>query len=178
MREAFQVSGRLSVYALFDDIVSSSIERQASLKDGTCRLVHTQRNLVVNNGLSAFSRLLGGGVGTPLIGGLGFSTWSEVAVTTMELGAAAVPPPPQATDTNGVGALVYTPRLVVEYPDPYTVSFSGVIPILELIGTTITEECLRLGNGLVFAKVKLATPTLKTGATALQFVHDISLVRA
>jgi len=170
MHDSFAVRGRLRVFAINDDIVSSDPTVSG-------RLLLDQHNLVVNQGLSALSRLLGGGAGTPLVSGVAFSSLDEIAVKTMELGSAAVPPPPQATDVGGVGSLVYTPSLVVTYPDAYTVRFQGVLPLLELVGTTITEECLRLANNLVFAKVKLVTPVLKTNTTALAFLHDVSIER-
>lgn len=139
-------------------------------------LVLHKRNLVVNIGLSAVSRLLGGNVGAPSVGGGGFSTLDDIAVSTMRLGNHPSPTIPAVGDTVGVQQLIYTPALSVSYPDDYSVTFEGTIPATDGNGLTITEEALLLRNGLLFARTTFAVP--KTNAAALLFTHTISFSRA
>jgi hypothetical protein len=139
-------------------------------------LVLHKRNLVVNIGLSAISRLLGGNVGAPSVGGSGFSALDDIAVSSMVLGNHPSPTTPAVGDIVGVQQLVYTPSLSVSYPDDYSITFEGTIPQTDGNGLTITEEALLLRNGLLFARTTFAVP--KTSAAALLFTHTISFSRA
>ncbi len=139
-------------------------------------LVLEKRNLVVNQGLAAPSRFLGGNVGSPTVGGVGFSSLDDLAVTTMKLGNHPSPNAPAVTDTVGIQQLVYTPTLAVTYPDAYTVQFQGAIPATDGNGLTITEEALYMRNGLLFARTIFSMP--KTSSYALLFTHSFSFSRA
>jgi hypothetical protein len=134
-------------------------------------------NLVVNQGLQAIACLLGNGLGSPLVGGMGFSELNNIAVWSMQIGNTVSPPTPAPTDTSGVGSLVYTitaPTLIVTYPANGQVQFSGLVPNAELNGYTLTEEALLLQNGLVFAKTTFA-PEPKASSFGLQFDHLLSV---
>lgn len=176
MNDGLRLIGRLRVIDLPSDEPLFGDELAHAIERGHARIDFVSTNLLVNQGLSVFSRIIGNNVGAPLVGGSGFTTLSDITVRTMDLGNTTSPPTPAITDTTGVGALVYSPPLIVTYPDNYSVMFSGVIPQSELIGTTITEECLKLGNGKVFAK-KAPFSTLKTGSHAKQFDHTIIVSR-
>ncbi len=139
-------------------------------------LVLEKDNLVVNQGLQAPSRLLGGNAGSPSIGGSGFSSLNDIAVTGMKLGNHSSPDTPDVTDTVGIQQLIYTPILFVTYPDDYSVQFQGAIPQNEADGATITEEALYMRNGLLFARTIFSVP--KTSAYSLLFTHTFSFSRA
>ena len=176
MSDGTKVTGRLTVLDVPGSTPLFGADLERALADGSARVDFVSMNLLVNNGLSTFSRLLGNNACTPLLGGAGFSTLADITVQTMQLGNTVSPAAPAAADTSGVGSLVFTPTLIVSYPTPYSVMFSGVVPQTELIGTTITEECLRLGNGLVFAK-KAPLSILKTAASGKQFNHEVIFAR-
>ena len=179
MRHLLSVCGRLQIYNLMNDTVLIGHDLEAACAAGAAVLAYDQHNLIVNNGLSAISRFLGNNINAPTInGGSGFSTLADLTIGTMALGSSVSPAPPVVTDSTSVATLVYSPVLSVSYPTAFSIRFSGVLPIGELIGTTITEEALKTVSGLVFAKVALATPYMKTGANAAQFDHTITFARA
>lgn len=132
-------------------------------------------NLVVDVGLSILSRFLGRNRGAPLVGGTGFSDIDDLTIDRMQLGSTSAPAAPVAGDTTGVGTLLPAFPLTVSYPTTTSIRFSSVIPIGELVGTTITEEALLTINSKVFAKTTFSIR--KTGSAALQFVHTINFAR-
>lgn len=149
--------------------------RAQALREGSLVQVMEHHNLIVDQGMEAIAKFLGNNAGAPTVGGATFSSLSDITVATMELGNAVSPPAPAAGDVTGVGALIYQPPVVVSYPDPYSVMFSGLLPIGEANGEVITEEALRLSNGKVFAKATFSRS--KTNAFALQFDHTIAFAR-
>lgn len=178
MQDRLSLRGRLRVLTIPTDTALVGDALQRALERGHAAVVRDQHNLIVNQGLSVISRFLGNNANAPLInGGAGFADISDITIGSMHLGSAVAPPAPLPTDTVSVSTLVYAPVLTVTYPDAFSIQFSGVIPITELVGTTITEEALRTVSGLVFAKVTLAVPYLKTSGNAVQFDHLISFAR-
>jgi hypothetical protein len=93
----------------------------------------------------------------------------------MRFGNDPAPTPPAVGGILGVTAQVYETDVSVVFPTTLSVSFHGVIPETEAVGTTITEECLVLGNGVIFARTLLSEP--KTADYSLLFVHTIALGR-
>lgn len=150
--------------------------REQALREGSARQVMEHHNLILDQGLEAIAKFLGGGAGAPLVGGGSISSIDDLVVTEMELGNAASPPAPAESDTTGVSSLVYQPPVTISYPTGFSIMFSGLLPIDEAVGETITEEALKLSNGLVFAKSTFSRT--KTDAFALQFDHQILFGRA
>jgi hypothetical protein len=146
--------------------------------------VFEEKNLLVNIGLQVFSRMLGGNVGAPTIDGLTFGSISDLVVSKMRLGRTPTPQTPAPDHTFGVETVVYEPLLIVSYPTPYSVRFTGILPTTEANGDTITEEALYLkknggdGNPLVFAKRLISPGIVKTSSAALQFDHEFTFARS
>jgi hypothetical protein len=156
MADTFYIRGRLRALAIPSDAPLIGDELQQALEDGRAQIILDQKNLIVNQGMSIISRFLGNNINAPLInGGSGFSTLSDITIGGMRLGSTVTPPLPSVTDTSSVGTLVYSPVLTVSYPTNFSIKFSGVVPITQLIGTTITEE-----------------------ANAIQFDHVIDFARS
>lgn len=141
-----------------------------------CRAVMLRKpNLIYDNGLSALSRLLGGFGSPGTVGGVGYGTLSDIAVRTMQFGTNPSPTVPVNAGTTGVETLLYQSDVAVTYPTASSVQFQASIPLEEGNGTTITEECLIMGNGVVFARVLLNEP--KTDAYALLIAHTFNFAR-
>lgn len=177
MYDALSLRGIFRVFTHQEDHVLSPAEADAALREGRAALDHEDHNLIVNNGLAAIAKFLGGAVGAPLVGGLGVTDIRQLAITRMELGNAPTPPIPVITDTTSVGNLVYVPQILVYYVTPYAVRISGIVRHNELNGTTFTEEALKMANGLVFAKAT-GFSVLKVPSAAKQFDHTITMDRA
>ncbi len=144
------------------------------------QVVFDEENLIVNYGLSAISRMIGGCAGSATVGGQGVTDPHDLAVTSMVLGNDPSPTTPANADTTGVSMPTFSPNLFVTYPSAYRVKFSGMLPKTESVGETITEEALYLkmqisGSPVVFAKKVFSQ--LKTSAYALQFDHLITVAR-
>lgn len=178
MREGIVIRGRFQVFAIPGNEVLTGAAFREQWRRGRIRTRLDQHNLIVDQGLQAIAVFLGGNANSPTVGGSGFADLSDITIGEMDLGNTPTPPAPADSDTSSVGALVYTPVLTVTYPSATSITFSGVVPITELVGTTITEEALKMVSGKVFAKVKLATPQLLDGSSAYQFSHTITFARA
>lgn len=166
----------LRITQLPEDRLLFDSDYSRALRARDARIVHEKSNMLVNTGLSVCSRMLGGNAGAPtLYGGFAFKDIDDLVVTRMELGDKVSPPTPAENNLTGVLALVYVPTLVVTYPDAYTIKFSGLLPLTEANGKTLTEEALRLRNGSVFAKTTFSK--LKNSSFALQFDHWFTFVR-
>ncbi len=177
--EGVRVLGRVRCTLLRPSVGNAPLIGEAfarAVHDGQAWVDFDRHNLVVNIGLSAIAKFLGNNAAAPTVGGSTFADLEAITVDTMELGAAASPSEPTTGDTTGVSNLIYTPPLTVSYPDDYSVMFSGVLPVTEAIGTTVTEEALKLVNGKVFAKCIFSR--VKTGSFGLQFDHTISFSRS
>lgn len=155
--------------------VLGELARQAR-REGTMIQVMEQHNLVVNIGMQAIAKFLGGAAGAPTVGGAAIGSLEEIVVATMQLGNAASPAAPAETDTVGVTSLLYQPPMTVSYPTAYSIMFSGVVPQLEAVGATFTEEALLLSNTKLFARSTFSRS--KGGSFALQFDHTILFSRA
>ena len=183
MSDGLRIIGIVRAYEIHPELAARlggrpcvGVLRDQALREGTLRLVLEQHNMVVDQGIEAIACFLGNNANAPTVGGSTFGTMSDITVGTMELGTAVNPPAPMATDTAGVGSLVYQPPLTVSYPTPASIMFSGVLPIGEANGLVITEEALRLVNGKVIAKATFYRP--KTSSNAMQFDHRILFARA
>ena len=154
------VHGNLSVYRLAED--------------GKEELLFSEHNVIVAAGRQVFSRMLGGNAGAPLIGGSTFGNISDLVVTTMQLGISSTPEEESPNNTVGVAQVIFQPTITVSYPTNTSVMFSGVIPIIEAVGYTITEEALFLKNGLLFARKAILPGVVKDGAHALKFDHSFT----
>lgn len=151
-------------------------EHDRAVRDGLAWVdFDRHHNLIVNTGLQAIAKFLGNNAGAPSVGGATFASLEDLTIGSMELGVAAVPVLPAVGDTVGVSSLVYTPPLTVSYPTDYSVMFSGLLPIGEANGQTITEEAIRMRGGKLFARTTFSRA--KTSAFALQFDHTISFAR-
>ena len=146
-----------------------------AVRDRRAELTLCQHNLVVDTGLKAYTRFLGGNRGTPEVGGLSIISLSDLTVSRMVLGNTVNPPSPTPADATGVYTLLYTPTLAVSYPTNYSIMFSGLVPAGVAAGVTFTEEALMLSNGLVFAKTTFLVP--KRTGYSVQFSHQISTNR-
>lgn len=180
----FRICGIVDAYTLVPELARKRGSRPLlgheltqALKEGSAFQVMNHHNLVVDQGMQAITCLLGNNQGAPTVGGNTFSALGDITVATMELGNAPSPAAPAASDTVGVGSLIYQPPVTVSYSysPTFKIIFSGVLPIGEANGDTITEEALKLSNGLLFAKATFSRP--KTNAYALQFNHSIFFTR-
>lgn len=175
MQDGIHIIGELTIIEHDFNELLNGADLARSLRAGNARIVEKTHNKVVDTGLSVLSRIIGNNIGAPLVGGAGFTDIADLVVAQMQIGAAVAPISPANADTVGVTALVYTPVLVITYPSVYKIMFSGLVPITELIGTSLTEEALITANGKLFAKTTFVR--LKTGASGLQFNHEITIGR-
>lgn len=144
------------------------------------RLLLRTDNMVVNLGLSICSRIIGNGVGSPLVGGVGFSALSDIAVTRMVLSNRSSPPAPSPTDTAAtLGTLLPARPLTVLYPDDYTIQFVTTIPIgdTDYNNKDIREEALLTSavHNHLFARTTFAA--IRKKEPALTFRHTFSFER-
>lgn len=168
--------GALRIYEVDPGIEEFLVpaELAKALQRGYARMTLCQPNLIVDLGMQVFSRMLGGNAGAPQIGGIGFSDINDITVTSMRLAATVNPAAPASGDTALITPL-YTPVLVVTYPDDFSVQFGGLVPATEAVGTTFTQEQLVLKNGMLFAEKTFSQ--LKTSSFGLQFVHGFTFAR-
>ena len=187
VNEGLKVSGVLRVTALRINRLLSREELALALLKGLAFPVFREHNLVVDVGLEALAALLGGGRGSPTVGGTGIdeSTVRDLAAVKMEVTQQVSPAAPAAGDTALEGTPEYTfhvtagvgdALLTVTYPGTGQVRFSGLIPKPDKDGITFTEEGLWTNNGKLVARTTFSK--LKTTAFALQFDHTLSLVRS
>lgn len=175
MRERTFAQGILTVTRLREDRLLSDREMDAALRRGHAEVDFCIHNHIVDIGLSVFSRLLGNNAGNPLVGGSGFADLGAITVGRMDIGRTVVPAVPADGDTVGVATLAYVPALVVSYPTDFSVKFSGLIPTTECNSFFLTEEALRLQNGMLFARTTFNRS--KNSSFALQFDHLIEFAR-
>jgi len=158
------------------------------VRDG--REVHVlhAENHVTDTGLDVLLALLAGGEGNPTVGGTPMSplNYTDLRVVKQEVTAAISPTAPTDVDTVLEGDPVWTgdvvgppdadALMIVTYPGTGIVRFSTVIPQLELVGTTLTEEGLFTENGKLVARTTFSK--LKTGAFGLTIKHTFTITRA
>ena len=138
-------------------------------------------NLIVDNGLSAVSRMLGHGLNFPDVGGQAVSNVSDLRVATMRLGTTLNPTAPVITDTDisEVPPSYIVSFVAVYYPTATKVTFAGVVPqaVTALNGQALTEEGLFLANGAMIAHVTFP-PEVKLPTHAIQLEHSWTITRA
>lgn len=181
-RDKVRVTGVLRVTALRVNRLLSRAELALAILRGLAFPVVRADNLVVDIGLDALAALLGGGRGSPTVGGVGIdeATVRDLAVVQMLVTDQVSPTAPATSDTalegtaewdfhvqGGVGDSLLT----VTYPSTGKVQFSGLVPKTEKDGITFTEEGLFTNNGLLIARTTFSK--LKTTAFALQFDHTL-----
>ena len=180
MNDGLSLFGELRIVSHRRDHFLLGAELADALESCEAVLDIVSRNLVVNIGTSVFSRLLGGGAGSPQVyhpsAPFGFSELADLSVASMMLGNTVSPHAPDPDDTTGPSTPIFTPNLTVTYPTWYSVRFSGLVPQPEFDGTIFTEEALLLRNGALFAKTRFQRQ--KTAAFGLQFDHEITIGRA
>jgi hypothetical protein len=146
-----------------------------------------RKNMVVDIGLDDIAAMLGGGQGNPTVGGTVMSptTYPDLAVEEMRITEYVAPTAPAAGDTALQGATLWAfniqpgaadGTLTVTYPGTGQVKFSGLVPIGDLNGKTLTEEGLFTFNDKLIARTTFSKP--KTSAFALQFDHTLTVSRA
>jgi hypothetical protein len=183
MEDKLRVTGVLRITALRINRLLSPEELALAILRGLAFPVVKSDNLVVNVGLDALAALLGGGRGSPTVGGTGIdeATVRDLGAVQMLVTDQVAPTAPAAGDTvlegstewdfhvqGGVGDSLLT----VTYPSTGQVRFSGLVPKVEKDGVTFTEEGLFSNNGKLIARTTFSK--LKTTAFALQFDHTIS----
>lgn len=150
-------------------------------------------NLVVNVGLDALAALIGGGFGTPSVGGDTYSPGTVcrgdqsppvgVFVERLDLGLVTAPPAPTATDSGLFGPTAYSARirdseLAVSYPLTGTVAFTTLVPAGTLDGEDFTEEGLFLASGKLFSRRVISPAYHKLIGKQLQVIHTLRIERA
>ncbi len=188
-RDKLKATGTLRITALRVNRLLSREELALAILRGLAFPILKTDNLLVDIGLEAITALIGGGRGSPTVGGgsIDEATVRDLAVVQMLVTAKADPPPvdPTTGDTalegstewdfhvqNGVGDSL----LAVVYPTVGELRFSGLIPKSEKDGVTFTEEGLFANNGKLIARTTFSK--LKTTAFALQLDHSLTIVRA
>lgn len=179
MKETFEVVGELRITSLCEGKLLFGEALDRALKAGNAHVDTVLNNLIVDIGLSVFSRLLGNNEGGAQVyspaGNFGFTELTDITVARMELGNTVIPVAPTFSDTDSVDNFLYAPNIVVTYPGNFSVQYSGLVPQTDFDGEVFTEEALLLRNGRVFAKTIFTKA--KTLAFALQFDHKISVAR-
>jgi hypothetical protein len=182
-----QVRGELCIYSIpgefFDPhnpTVPIGPEKLRALCANGRVIEHRYSNVIVDNGLSAVSRMLGSGLGFPGVGGKPVSSVADLLVTRMDIGTTLNPPAPTTSDTAISEAIpsYQINFLSVYYPTATSVRFAGVVPqsVTALNGQALTEEGLFLANGAMIAHVTFA-PEVKIPTHAIQLEHTITISR-
>ncbi len=177
-REHLGIQGILRVFRVESNVnrLLNADEMRQAIGEGDARMIDETHNLVVDIGLQAIAKFLGNNLNAPTVGGSTFSELADITIAAMELGTTVSPADPDVSDTLGVGTLVYSPALVFTYPTSFSIRVSGVVPVGEANGLTITEEALKLANGMLFAAA--TGEWEKTEDYALQFDHTLTFARA
>lgn len=137
-------------------------------------------NLIVDNGLSAVSRMLGHGLSFPSVGGQPVSSVADLRVASMRIGTTLNPVAPVITNTDisEVPPSYTIGFIAVYYPGLTSVTFAGVVPqaVTALNGQALTEEGLFLENGAMIAHVTFL-PEVKLPTHAVQLEHTFTITR-
>lgn len=185
--DLLQVRGELCIYSIpgeFFDAHNPHVpigpeKLRALCANGLVR-EHRYSNIIVDNGLSAVSRMLGSGLGFPGVGGKPVMSYADLLVTRMDIGTTLNPTAPATTDTAiSEAPPSYTINfLSVYYPTATSVRFAGVVPqaASALNGQALTEEGLFLANGAMIAHVTFS-PEVKIPSHAIQLEHTITISR-
>lgn len=188
MSSKLKVTGELRITALRINRLLSSEELALAILRGLAFPVVKAENLIVWQGLTALTALLGGGSGSPVVGGdtMDEATVRDLAVVQMLVTKQTSPSAPVGFDTGLEGSTEWEfhtkyaggagpgdSLLTVSYPNPLQVKFSGLIPQPDKGDETFTEEGLFSNNSKLIARTTFSK--LKTTAFALQFDHTITL---
>jgi hypothetical protein len=184
-RNSFSVHGFLTVCEYSP--ANIDLEKIAASIRGESEFVLQKDNIILDGGLACMAILLGGAKGAPYGAGTAtnqpilqtktIGTQLDVTPVVMELGNSVSPTTLNPTDVNGCLTVSFLPNMYVIYPTPTSVSFVGLVPPTIMQGTILTEEALRTGNGIVFAKTNLnvTIPNLLTVGYA--FAHTFTFAR-
>lgn len=153
-------------------------------RDGFARRVVCVGNMIVDQGLDFIISLLGGGYGTPPLGGMLPSNILDYTVAEMDIRSGGVVVP-AGSDVALTGAPEWTGHrdpagggdsiMTMTYPANGQVKFSVTIGASHLNGTTLTEEGLLDDNGNLIARTTFSKE--KTSAFGLQLSHTITVAR-
>jgi hypothetical protein len=182
---SFSVRGCITVCEC--DYHNPDFSRIAASVRGESDYVLQKSNIILDGGLSCMAVLLGGAKGAPYGSGTNtnqpiiqsktIGTQSDVTPVVMEIGNSNSPTSLNATDTNGCTNVVLLPHVYVIYPTATSVSYVGLIPPTVLASNTLTEEALRVGNGVVFAKTNFSIAIMPTLTVGYAFAHTFSFSR-
>lgn len=184
VNEFMRISGELRVTHIPADLLRDDKPLAPDIIDllvanGRVKM-HRYSNVIVDQGLTAVSRMIGHGLGFPAVGAYGVSSVADLRVTTMHLGTTLNPPAPATTDTaiseNPPSYIIGS--VTAFYPSATSVTLAGVLPqaASSLNGFAFTEEGLLLANGALIAHVTFA-PEVKIPSHAIQFEHTITVSR-
>jgi hypothetical protein len=176
--DGFRVCGKVSCTLLRGHVAAPLLgdDLDRAIRDGDAAHLWVQHNLVVDQGMQALATFLGNNLGAPIVGGLSLGSLADITIGSMQIGDTVSPTTPATGDTSGVGSLVYSPPLYFTYPSGgFLFQASGVIPVGECAGLTLTEEALVMRNNLVFAKA-IFSQAMPSGF-GLQFNHTVSFAR-
>ena len=184
-KNSFSVHGFLTVCEC--DYTNPDFSKIAASIRGDSEAVLQKDNIILDGGLSCMAVLLGGARGAPYGSGLStnqpviqsktIGVQADVTPIVMEIGNSNTPTSLNATDTNGCVNVVLLPNVYVIYPTATSVSYVGLIPPTVLAANTLTEEALRVGNGIVFAKTNFSITTLASLSVGYAFAHTFSFAR-
>jgi hypothetical protein len=187
-KNSFSVHGFLTVCEC--DYENPDFSQIAASIRGDSESVLQKDNIILNNGLSCMAVLLGGAKGAPYGSGTstnpptipppsGTAIGSQADVTplVMEIGNGNSPTSLDPTTTNGCNNVVLLPHVYVLYPTAYSVSYVGLIPPTVLASSTLTEEALRVGNGIVFAKTNFLITVNPSLTVGYAFAHTFTFAR-
>ena len=184
-KNSFSVHGFLTVCEC--DYENPDFSEIAAAIRGEGNPVLQKDNIILDGGLSCMAVLLGGAKGAPYGSGLStnqpviqsntIGTQTDVTPVVMEIGNANHPTSLNASDTNGCTTVVLLPHTYVLYPTATSVSYVGLIPPTVLSAYTLTEEALRVGNGIVFAKTNFSITTLASLTVGYAFAHTFTFAR-
>jgi hypothetical protein len=189
MNSGAHIEGILRITALRMKVTRplTPLEMVFALKRDLAFPLHVVRNRVVDVGLDAFAAFIGGGLGAPVVGGIGMgpSNIDELRVIRMALTDQVTPTAPADGDVALEGTPVWEFKddyptsgdqlLTFTYPSTGRIKISGLVPQLELDGTQFTEEGLFTENGLLIARTTFTQD--KTVEFALQFDHTLIYTR-
>lgn len=183
-RESLFLRGELRILSIPGEYLSNDrplapVITQALVASGRA-VEHRYSNLIVDNGLSAVSRMLGHGLNFPSVGGGGVASVADLRVSTMKLGTTLNPTAPATGNTDiSENPPSYTVSFIaVYYPSTTAVTFAGVVPqgATALNGLALTEEGLFLANGVMIAHVTFP-PEVKLPTHAIQLEHTWTVTR-
>ena len=178
-----RITGQLTITDLPPRAAPAPPDELAWLVEkGRARTSQVVRNKVVDLGLSGMSRLIGFGLNTPDVTNgvqtFGVVDINDLLISAMTFGDLNAPTAPTAADFELEDPTTLTSVTpVASYPGDAVVRWQGVIPANTLTGEQVTEECLFMANGALFARTTFAAEVILAGM-AKQFDHDFTITEA